>query len=55
MVFLGSNTRFLDANGFEAWSQHNGADFVMDLTNTSIPMQLVSGAQVGTMAIYLKV
>jgi hypothetical protein len=49
-----SSSPTLDVNGFEAWSQHNGADFIMDLSKLPIPKQLVSGTQVGTMAIYFK-
>jgi hypothetical protein len=43
-----------DLDGLVYWSNKNCVDFIMDLTESPIPMQIITGARVGTMATYLK-
>jgi hypothetical protein len=41
-------------SGLELWSEINGADFILDLSVAPIPPQLLSGAKIGSQAVFMK-
>jgi hypothetical protein len=41
-------------SGLELWSRNNVADFILDLSVATIPIQLVAGAKFGIQAVFMK-